>query len=740
MTQPAQTTLDDAIAWGLTPQEWQRILQLLGRTPNPTELALFGVMWSEHCCYKNSLYWLKTLPREGKAILAQPGEENAGILALPQGLACVFKVESHNHPSAIAPYQGAATGVGGIHRDIFTTGAFPIATLNAIHFGLPHEERPRWHLEGVVRGIADYGNSFGIPTVGGQTLFDPVFTETPIVNAMSVGIVPQDRIIRARVHQPGYLVGIAGAPTGKDGLRGAAFASRNLQTDRRQEDLPAVQIGDPFLEKVLLEAILEAHQKGYIVAMQDMGAAGLACSTLEIAARSHLGMDIYLNHVPLRHKKMEPWEILLSESQERMLILIREQDLHNVQKIFTRWETQFTPIGKVTQRPTVRYFWGKTRIAEVPPTALMAGQGAPIYRRPWREPHYQHTIRTFQEQTIPLPNNLKEVAEFLTQHPNLCSREPITRQYDHMIQLGNRSVWFPADSAVIRVPQTQYALALTLDGNPWYVHADPYIGTWITIAEARRNLLCTGAEPLGITNCLNFGNPYDPTVYWQFVNAVQGMGDACRYWHLPVTGGNVSFYNQTEKGPILPLPIIGMVGLIQPITRQKTLAFQNPGDLIYLIGPTSSSLGSSQYLIFYHGIRLSPPPFFDFRIEDRLHQLIQALWKLPGIQSLHDISEGGLWSALLEAAIPLQKGFHIQWEPTIRPDAFLFGEGQSRILVSIQPEAASQLEATCNRYQIPFIHLGTVTSGDIRVQNQNWETIQYWTQLYQSGLKPYLPS
>ncbi len=735
-----EEVIQAAMGWNLTPDEVDRIIDILGRLPNAVELAMFGVMWSEHCCYKNSLHWLKQLPKEGKHVLKGAGEENAGLIDLGDGLACAFKIESHNHPSAIAPYHGAATGVGGIHRDIFTTGARPIAALDSLHFGHPEDRRSRWIMDGVVRGIGDYGNSFGVPTIAGEVYFDDTYKVNPIVNAMSVGVAEKNKIISAVAREAGWKVFIAGAPTGRDGIKGAAFASVDLDLEEAEENLPAVQIGDPFMEKILLEAILEANEKNLIAAMQDMGAAGLLCSTSEMAARGKKGMIIHLEKVPLRHPSMKAWEILLSESQERMLILAKPEKVSELKKVFDKWDVPLTEIGEVIDEPILQYYFKGEKVAELPSYALAAGEGAPVYKRTWREADYRFEVLKFNSAQVPVPdwNEIFEIAKELVTNPTIASKKPIIRQYDHMVQIGNKNAWDAFDAAIMRVPYSNDKfIAVTTDCNPYYVYADPYVGTQIAVAEACRNIVCSGGEPVGVTNCLNFGNPYDPRVYWQFVRAVQGMRDICRQWELPITGGNVSFYNQSEEGPIMPTPVIGIVGIVHEPAKVVSIPFKKAGDIIVQIGPMIDDIASSQYLIFHYGIRHSPVPVFDIQVEKKVQDFIGMLIKKQLVKSIHDLAEGGLWIALIESAIYGNKGFDIQIPENGRRDGFLFGEAQSRVIVTVSQDDLQQLISLARDYQVPAYELGTVTDKEIRINGYQWRDVSYWKELYESALEKY---
>lgn len=734
----AQPTVETAIQLGLLPEEFDQIRGILGRDPNFTELSIYSVMWSEHCSYKNSILWLKTLPKEGEGLLAKAGEENAGLVDIGDGLACAFKIESHNHPSAIEPYQGAATGVGGINRDIFTMGARPVAQLNSLRFGNPNHPKTRWLMRGIVKGIGDYGNAFGIPTVGGEVFFDDSFQINPLVNAMSAGIVKHGQTVKALAEGPGNPVFIVGSRTGKDGIHGAAFASKDLG-ENAAEDLPSVQVGDPFQEKLLLEATLELIQTGYVVGMQDMGAAGIACSTSEMSAKGSCGMRIDLDKVPTRQARMQPWELLLSESQERMLVVGHQGRDQEIADVFAKWDLPCERIGEVTEGPLLTYYDKGRLVAAVPAESLVLGGGAPVYERAYTEPEYRKAIQAFDPASVPVPQASREellpIMEHLASHPNLCSKGWVARQYDDTIGTAHLGTRQPSDAALVLLRDTTKALALTVDCNSRYVYSDPHRGTAIAVAEAARNLICSGAKPMAVTNCLNFGNPYNPEVYWQFVGAIQGMGEACTTLGTPVTGGNVSFYNQSSyEGPVMPSPVIGMLGILEDPTHQQTLDFKQAGDLIYLLGPSTDDLGSSQYLYSYRGVTQSPCPVLEWSNEVLLHQTLQELTRRQLVLSMHDIADGGLFQALLEGALHRRLGFEVQAQAGIRLDAFWFGESQSRALVSIDPSEQFALEQLLNASGLPYYALGTVTSGTIVMDQVTYPDIHHWADLHLNTL------
>ena len=717
------TTLETAKDLGLLPEEYDRIIEILGRTPNFTELSIFSVMWSEHCSYKNSITWLKTLPKDGPRMLAKAGEENAGMVDLGDGIACVFKIESHNHPSALEPYQGAATGVGGINRDIFTMGARPIAQLNSLRFGNLDSERNKWLLKGVVKGIGDYGNAFGIPTVGGELFFDDCYTINPLVNAMSAGIVADGGTVSATSYGVGNPVYIVGSATGKDGIHGAAFASKNI-TEDSVNDLPSVQVGDPFQEKLLLEATLEVIKTGAVIGMQDMGAAGIICSNSEMSAKGEHGMRIYLDKVPVRQENMKPFEILLSESQERMLIVVEKGREKEVQAVFDKWDLNCVEIGEVTDTKRLEYFMNGEMVADVPADDLVLGGGAPVYKREFQEPAYYQENKKFNIDDVKQPEDLKAVASHLISHPNIASKRWVTEQYDSMVGTATMTTNKPSDAAIVSIKGTNKAIALTIDCNSRYVYADPQKGCAIAVAEAARNITCAGGEPVAITNCLNFGNPYVPEVYWQFVGAIKGMSEACTKFETPVTGGNVSFYNQSsDEGPVFPTPTIGMLGVLDDIKSFMTSDFKAAGDLIYLIGESVNDIASSQYLASFHNITACPAPYFDLEKEYAMHQVIKQLISQRLIASAHDVSDGGLYIALLESAMPNSLGFNMETEADIRKDAFLFGEAQGRVVVSVKPENQDAFVELLATSETEFSLLGSVTGGELLVDEESFGTV-----------------
>jgi phosphoribosylformylglycinamidine synthase subunit PurL len=727
-------TLEQAKQLGLLAEEFEKIIEILGRTPNFTELSIYSVMWSEHCSYKNSITWLKTLPKDGPYMLAKAGEENAGLVDIGGGLAVCFKIESHNHPSAIEPYQGAATGVGGINRDIFSMGARPIAQLNSLRFGNIQTARTKWLLKGVVKGIGDYGNAFGIPTVGGEVYFDDCYETNILVNAMSVGIAKVGTTISAIAEGLGNPVYIFGSTTGKDGIHGAAFASKDISEDSIN-DLPSVQVGDPFYEKLILEASMELIQTGAVIGMQDMGAAGITCSTSEMAAKSKTGMVVHLDKVPLRQANMKGWEILLSESQERMLVIVEKGKEHLAEAIFKKWEITYSQIGEVTDSQRVQYYYHGELEADIPAESLVLGGGAPIYKREWETPQYFKDIERYNIDNIPQVDNLKEVAEFLMQQPNIASKKWIFNQYDSMVGTVNQSTNFPSDAAIVKIKGTDKSLALTVDCNSRYVYSNPHVGCAIAVAEAARNIVCSGARPSAVTNCLNFGNPYDKEVYYQFKHSIDGMREACLKFNTPVTGGNVSFYNQSTEGvAVYPTPTIGMVGILEKPEHQTGLAFKEEGDLIYLIGQSQNDISSSQYLAKYHKIAFSPAPWFDLDEEKRLQDAIYESIEKGFISSAHDVSEGGLFVTLMESSMNSHLGFRIQSDNAFRKDAWLFGEGQSRVVLTVNPSQRELLENHFGTHGLNYQHIGEVKGGNAMIDGEDFGSIEQLKSLYDNAI------
>ena len=730
---PKTSNIEQAIELGLKKEEFHQICDVLGRTPNFTELSIYSVMWSEHCSYKNSIHWLKKLPKDGPHMLVKAGEENAGLVDIGDGLACAFKIESHNHPSALEPYQGAATGVGGINRDIFTMGARPIAQMNSLRFGEFDKPRTKWLLKGVVKGIGNYGNSFGIPVLSGEVFFDESYDQNPLVNAFSAGIMSVDDLISATASGPGNPVFIVGSSTGKDGIHGAAFASKDI-TEDSMNDLPAVQVGDPFQEKLLLEASLELAKTDAVVGMQDMGAAGITCSTSEMSAAGNVGMKIDLDKVPTRQSNMKDWEILLSESQERMLVVVEKGKEYVVKEIFDKWDLNCELIGEVTHGDTLEFFQNGLCVASVPPSSLVLGGGAPVYERKYTEPAYFKKYKEFKIDKISVPSNLVEVGHFLFSQPNIASKKWVYEQYDSMVGTNNVSTNHPSDAGVALVKGTLKGIAMSVDCNSRYVHADPEIGTAIAVSEAARNIVVSGGNPSAITNCLNFGNPYHPESYWQFVGAIKGMSKACEKFSTPVTGGNVSFYNQSivagKEVPVFPTPTIGMIGLLDDVREIMSLNFKAAKDHIFLIGKIVNDISSSEYLVKYHNIKESPAPYFDIDEEYELHQCIKNLISKKMINAAHDCADGGLFVSIVEMAMNSNLGCEINFKSDIRKDAFLFGESQGRVVVTVSNDQLKLFNSEIKASNIDYFFLGEVSKeANIKIDSINFGMVKDYRKI-----------
>jgi phosphoribosylformylglycinamidine synthase subunit PurL len=695
----------------LTDEEYRRIEAMLGRAPTFAELGVFSALWSEHCSYKHSKPVLKTFPTAGPQVVQGPGE-NAGVLRLPGGWAVAFKIESHNHPSAVEPYQGAATGVGGILRDVFTMGARPVALLNSLRFGPLDEARNRYLCAGVVRGVGDYGNCVGVPTLGGEVDFAPGYSGNPLVNAMCVGLLREEDLIRAAAHGVGNVLLVLGSRTGRDGIHGASFASEELthESERRR---PQVQVGDPFTEKLLLEASLELIASGHIVAIQDMGAAGLTSSSAEMAARGGVGVEIDLARVPTREPGMTPYEILLSESQERMLVVAKAERLQHVQAIAAKWELTATPIGRVTDDGTYRATWKEQVVVEIPGKRLI--EDCPVYEPPAREDVAVTRLRNDRPSPIsPLPSAADALLRLLD-HPSIASKCWVYEQYDSTVR-ASTVIGPGGDAGVIRVRDAAFGIAVTTDGNARYVLLDPYEGGKAAVAEAARNIACSGARPLGITNCLNFGSPERPAVFYQFREACRGIADACRALDTPVTGGNVSFYNESPAGAVDPTPVIGMVGLLARVDRAVPSHALARGDAVFLVGETRAELGGSVLWEALHGFVGGAPPRVDLAVERRLVDFLVAGAERALFRSAHDCSQGGLGVALTEVAMggPYdQTGFGLEIDLTayglrLAAVELLFSESHGRAVVTTPPDRAAAVTALAAELGVPLARVGTV--------------------------------
>jgi len=690
---------------GLTREEWGRIVALLGRPPTLEELGVFAVMWSEHCSYKSSRAFLRQLPTGGPRVLQGPGE-NAGAVDLGDGHAAVFKIESHNHPSFVEPFQGAATGVGGILRDVFTMGARPIASLDSLRFGSLDHPRTPYLVKGVVAGIGHYGNSIGVPTVGGEISFDPGYDHNILVNAFTLGVAPADRLFRARAAGVGNPVIYVGARTGRDGIHGASLLASAALDATSEEKRPAVQVGDPFTEKLLLEACLQLMQGDDIVAIQDMGAAGLTSSSVEMAGRGGMGIVLELDRVPLREEGMTAYEILLSESQERMLLVAQAGHEAAVAEVFARWDLEAAVVGRLTDDGVFRARWRGEEVCALPVAALT--DAAPVYRRPAEEPARLEELQRLDPAEIPEPADHGQALVRLLESPNLCAREWVYRQYDHLVG-GNTVVRPGADAAVVRLEGTRRALALTVDCNSRYCRLDPYLGAVLAVVEAARNLVAVGARPLAVSDCLNYGNPERPDVMWEFQQGVQGIRDACVALDTPVVSGNVSFYNETEGRNIPPTPTIAMVGLLDDVETHLTPWWKAEGDVIVLLGRTREELGASEYLAVLHGLVRGAPPWIDLEAERRLHRLCLAAAEERLPRSLHDVGEGGLAVALAECSFGGPGlGVRVDLEQGMRTDALLFGESQSRMLLSLPRRHLGRLRDLARREDVPLAILGEV--------------------------------
>lgn len=716
ITHEPEVTLELALEHGLTEEEFGWIKEKLGRTPTFTELGVYSVMWSEHCSYKNSIIELKKLPRDGEHLLVEAGEENAGLVDIGDGLGCAFKIESHNHPSAVEPYQGAATGVGGIHRDIFTMGARPIASLNSLRFGSMDNPRVRFLLDGVVRGIGDYGNSFGIPVIGGEVYFDESYEGNPLVNAMSIGIVKAGETASAIAKGIGNPVIIVGASTGRDGIHGATFASEEI-SEESEAKRPSVQVGDPFTEKLLLEASLEALKTGAVVGMQDMGAAGIACSTSEMTAKGEQGMIVDLDKVPAREDGMTAYELLLSESQERMLIVAEKGREQEIIDVYEKWDLHGVVIGEVVDSDKVTYYKEGEIKAEIPAEHLVLGGGAPQYIRETKKPAYLEETQNFDIDSLDHPEDHAETIKKLLNSPNIASKRWVHEQYDTTVRTNTVTAPGASDSGVIRIKGTNRGLVAKTDCNGRYVYLNPRRGGQIAVVESARNVVCSGGRPLAITNCLNFGNPYKPEVYWTFKEALGGMGDACRALNTPVTGGNVSFYNENPESAIFPSPIIGMLGLIEDVENHTTTpGLKSEGDVLIYIGADRKGLGATEYLKVIHGKTAGDSPELDIEFEVKLQEALLDAIKSGFITAAHDISDGGLAIALAEMCIFGKLGANVDVADLGgTTHEVLFSEAQSGVVVSVSASDVDQAMTHFEKAGIPAFNLGAAGGSTLSI-------------------------
>jgi len=733
-TEPT-VTLELALDHGLTEQEYQMILDRLGRIPTFTELGVYSVMWSEHCSYKNSILELKKLPREGEHLLVAAGEENAGLVDIGDGWGCAFKIESHNHPSAVEPYQGAATGVGGIHRDIFTMGARPVASLNSLRFGSLDTPRVRFLLGGVVRGIGDYGNSFGVPVIAGEVCFDESYEGNPLVNAMSIGLVKAGETASAIAKGIGNPVLIVGASTGRDGIHGATFASEEI-SEESEAKRPSVQVGDPFTEKLLLEASLEALQTGAVIGMQDMGAAGIACSSSEMTAKGGQGMRIDLDKVPAREEGMTAYEMLLSESQERMLIVAEKGQEQKIIDVYERWDLHAVVVGEVVDGDQVTYWKDGEIKAQIPAEHLVLGGGAPQYVRETAKPSYLEQTQQFDSTTLENPTNLVETLEQLLQSPNIASKRWVHEQYDTMVRTNTVQGPGAADAGIIRIKGSKKGLVAKTDCNGRYVYLNPRRGGQIAVAESARNVVCSGAKPMAITNCLNYGNPYKPEVYWTFKESLAGMGDACRALNTPVTGGNVSFYNENPESAIFPTPIIGMLGVIEDVEKHKmSPTFKQEGDIVMYIGAPRSGIGGSEYLKVIHGLTTGDAPELDLDVELRVQQTVLEAIQGGLVTAAHDVSDGGLATCLAEMAIFGKKGAQVDLS-VLKGDTIelWFSEAQSGIVVTCTADQKETLLTHCNAHGVPAVELGVVGGTSLQFKDSGELAVDHAHDVYESVL------
>ncbi len=730
-----------ALDCGLTTEEYHKILELLRRKPTYTEIGIFGVMWSEHCSYKNSIKLLKTLPRSGPQLLVSAGEENAGAVDIGNGYCICFKIESHNHPSAVEPFQGAATGVGGILRDIFSMGARPIAVLNSLRFGNINLDKTKFLVKGIVAGISHYGNCFGVPTVGGEVFFEDCYNDNPLVNVMAVGIVRSDRLAFARANGIGNPVCIVGSSTGRDGIHGASLLASKEFTSESEDMRPTVQVGDPFAEKLLLEATLELIRAKVVVGVQDMGAAGISCSTSEMSARGNVGMKINLDNVPLREKDMSPYEIMLSESQERMLFVFDKNKLNEAIEICKKWDVPLSQIGEITDDGILHIWKDGKKVVELEADFLVLGGMAPQYDRLALEPKYLNKINNFDFNKLELDKvNLKEAFIRVLSSPNIVSKRWVYEQYDY--QVRTNTVRITGDAAVIRLKEIPgKAIALTTDCNSRYVYLNPYRGAVIAIAEAARNIACVGGKPVAITNCLNFGNPYNPEVYWTFKQAVTGMGDACRFFNTPVTGGNVSFHNESQYFAIYPTPVIGMLGIIEDVNKICTLEFKTNGDLIYLLGENKTEeIGGSEFIKVMWDLVVGEPPSVDLVHEQNLINFLLDAIQKNLINSAHDCSEGGIAICLAEKCVFSDNlGVEVKFNPKLNP-ALLFNESQGRVVVTISPQNQVKFEKLASEYSLPFELIGKVCKNNFEIKDAFKFEIDYLKDIYFNHLEKILSS
>ena len=716
-----QITLELIKQHGLSSEEYKKLLRIIGREPTFTELGIFSAMWSEHCSYKSSKIHLKKFPTDGPQVIQGPGE-NAGIVDIGDGESVVFKIESHNHPSFIEPFQGAATGVGGILRDVFTMGARPIASMNSLRFGSLSHPKTKYLLNGVASGIAGYGNCIGVPTIGGEVYFNDCYNGNILVNAFALGIVKTEKIFKGLASGVGNSVMYVGSKTGRDGIHGATMASEEFD-ENSEERRPTVQVGDPFTEKLLLEACLELMKTDYIVGIQDMGAAGLTSSSFEMADRSGTGIEMDITKIPRREDGMNSYELMLSESQERMLIVVKKGKENEVEKIFNKWDLDAVVVGKVTDNGYMKVKENGNIPANLPIKPLV--EGSPLYDRPSKRPGYQDELQHLVLSEFREPENYNDILLNLLASPNISCKEWVYRQYDHMVRI-NGVILPGSDAAVIRIKGSSKGVGMSLDCNSRYCYLDPYAGGMIAVAEGARNLVCSGVKPLAITNCLNFGNPEKPEIMWQFKESVRGMSDACSFFKTPVVSGNVSFYNETQGVAIYPTPVVGMVGLIQDCSKAITQFFKEDGDVIVLLGETKEELGGSEYLKITHNKEMGNPPELILDAENRLHELCLEAIRQELVKSAHDCSEGGLAIAIAECAVsgPATLGAEISLKTSLRKDALLFGESQSRIVLSANQKYIEKIIALAEKKGVPVNIIGKVIKQGLKININSKSVIE----------------
>ncbi len=731
-----EVDLNIALEHGLSEEEFNHIIKILGRKPNLTEIGIFSVMWSEHCSYKSSRLHLKKFPTKAPWVIQGPGE-NAGIIDIGNGLAVAFKMESHNHPSFVEPYQGAATGVGGILRDVFTMGARPIASLNSLRFGDPSNERTKYLLSGVVSGIADYGNCMGVPTVGGEIYFDKCYNGNILVNVFNLGVVEQSKIFYGYASGVGNPVIYVGSKTGRDGIHGCSLLASEEFDETSEEKRPTVQVGDPFTEKRLLEACLELMDKDYIVGIQDMGAAGLTSSSVEMAGRAGTGIEMNLDMIPVREEDMTPYEMMLSESQERMLIVAKKGYEEKVKSIFEKWDLDAVVVGKVTDNGLLTLLFKNEKVAEIPVKPI--ADEAPVYDRPYAKPDYINELHCFDVNSLEFDEDYNESLETVLSSLNICSKKWVYEQYDHMVRIN--SVVLPgSDAAVLRIKGTKKAVAVSSDCNSRYCFLDPYKGAMIAVCEAARNVACSGAKPLAITDCLNFGNPEKPEIMWQFVEAVRGMSDACKYLNTPVVSGNVSFYNETSGVPIYPTPTVGMVGLLEDVNKHITQNFKDEGDVILILGKTERELGGSEYMQQVHGYVKGDAPDINLETEFKLIDSILKLNNKNLLKSAHDISDGGFAVAMAECCITVERtiGATVNYNTDIEPVYLLFSESQGRAIITCSQNNLSNVEEILTGEQQPYNVIGKVGGNFLKINNLIDSDVNALRKIYYHSLENYV--